>query len=59
MDVRGEASRRTGGGAGRHELAHRHEIKYAQRGKTVKIIGLNRPSAHIHGRLGGELTVGH
>ncbi|MGI5227114.1 hypothetical protein [Actinoallomurus sp. CA-142502] len=35
------------------------ETKYAQRGRTVKIIGLNRPSAHIHGRLSGELTAGH
>lgn len=35
------------------------ETKYAQRGKTVQIIGLNQPSAHIHGKLSGELTPGH
>ncbi|OIK28422.1 SulP family inorganic anion transporter [Streptomyces malaysiense] len=35
------------------------ETKYAQRGKTVEIIGLNNPSAHLHGRLSGELTAGH
>ncbi|SNS66236.1 sulfate permease, SulP family [Actinacidiphila glaucinigra] len=34
------------------------ETKYAQRGKTVEIVGLNRPSAALHGRLTGELT-GH
>lgn len=34
------------------------ESKYAQRGKTVEIIGLNGPSAHIHKTLGGELTAG-
>jgi sulfate permease, SulP family len=33
--------------------------KYAQRGKTVKTTGLNEPSAHLHDRLSGELTVGH
>ncbi|MEU2561335.1 SulP family inorganic anion transporter [Streptomyces longispororuber] len=33
--------------------------KYAQRGKTVEIIGLNRPSARIHDRLSGELTGSH
>ncbi|MFD7428340.1 SulP family inorganic anion transporter [Streptomyces sp. NPDC059818] len=27
------------------------ETKYARRGKSVEIIGLNRPSAQIHGRL--------
>ncbi|MGC4985820.1 SulP family inorganic anion transporter [Streptomyces sp. DT193] len=32
------------------------ETKYAQRGKTVEIIGLNDPSADIHGKLTGELT---
>ncbi|GGW17854.1 sodium-independent anion transporter [Streptomyces capoamus] len=35
------------------------ETKYAQRGKTVEITGLNDPSAHLHGRLSGELTAGH
>jgi SulP family sulfate permease len=33
--------------------------KYAQRGKTVEIIGLNTPSARLHGRLSGELTGSH
>ncbi|MGW7270918.1 SulP family inorganic anion transporter [Streptomyces sp. NPDC054864] len=32
--------------------------KYAQRGKTVEIVGLNRPSAQLHEKLSGELT-GH
>ncbi|MGW5861730.1 SulP family inorganic anion transporter [Streptomyces sp. NPDC055239] len=32
------------------------ETKYAQRGKTVQIIGLNAPSADLHGKLTGELT---
>ncbi|MFG2576270.1 SulP family inorganic anion transporter [Streptomyces sp. NPDC048481] len=32
------------------------ETKYAQRGKTVKIIGLNDPSADLHGKLTGELA---
>ncbi|WP_405421721.1 SulP family inorganic anion transporter [Streptomyces erythrochromogenes] len=32
------------------------ETKYAQRGKTVEIIGLNDPSADLHGRLTGDLT---
>ncbi|WP_307037692.1 SulP family inorganic anion transporter [Streptomyces canus] len=32
------------------------ETKYAQRGKSVEIIGLNEPSARIHRRLSGELT---
>jgi SulP family sulfate permease len=32
--------------------------KYASRGKTVRIIGLNEPSASMHGNLSGELT-GH
>ncbi|MEU9097901.1 SulP family inorganic anion transporter [Streptomyces sp. NPDC048361] len=35
------------------------EAKYAQRGKTVEIIGLNQPSAHIHETLSGELTGSH
>ncbi|MFJ5847394.1 SulP family inorganic anion transporter [Streptomyces sp. NPDC092903] len=35
------------------------ETKYAQRGKSVEIIGLNPPSALIHDRLSGELTGGH
>ncbi|MDF3301718.1 SulP family inorganic anion transporter [Streptomyces tropicalis] len=35
------------------------ETKYAQRGKTVEIIGLNHPSAYLHGKLSGELTAGH
>ncbi|MFC4057246.1 SulP family inorganic anion transporter [Planomonospora corallina] len=35
------------------------ETKYAARGKTVEIVGLNRPSAQIHGTLSGELTGGH
>ncbi|MFJ9320693.1 SulP family inorganic anion transporter [Streptomyces globisporus] len=33
--------------------------KYARHGKTVEIIGLNTPSAHLHGKLSGELTAGH
>ncbi|MFI0817149.1 SulP family inorganic anion transporter [Streptomyces sp. NPDC021098] len=35
------------------------ETKYAQRGKTVEITGLNEPSAHLHAKLSGELTAGH
>ncbi|EFL27796.1 putative sulfate transporter family protein [Streptomyces himastatinicus ATCC 53653] len=35
------------------------ETKYAQRGKTVEITGLNDPSAHLHGKLSGELTANH
>ncbi|MGR4853165.1 SulP family inorganic anion transporter [Streptomyces sp. LARHCF252] len=35
------------------------ETKYAQRGKTVEIIGLNEPSARIHESLSGELTGSH
>nr|WP_223189271.1 SulP family inorganic anion transporter [Streptomyces sp. TRM68416] len=35
------------------------ETKYAQRGKSVEITGLNEPSAHLHDRLSGELTAGH
>ncbi|MFI1972201.1 SulP family inorganic anion transporter [Streptomyces cinnamoneus] len=34
------------------------ETRYAQRGKTVEITGLNTPSAHLHGKLSGELTPG-
>ncbi|MGW8989682.1 SulP family inorganic anion transporter [Streptomyces zhihengii] len=34
------------------------EAKYAQRGKTVEITGLNDPSADLHRRLTGELA-GH
>ncbi len=32
------------------------ETKYAQHGKTVEITGLNDPSAHLDGKLSGELT---
>ncbi|MFF8591834.1 SulP family inorganic anion transporter [Streptomyces sp. NPDC015220] len=35
------------------------ETKYAQRGKTVEIIGLNTPSAALHRTLSGELAGGH
>ncbi|GGR92614.1 sodium-independent anion transporter [Streptomyces humidus] len=35
------------------------ETKYAQRGKTVEIIGLNDPSADLHGKLTGELAGSH
>ncbi|WP_347177397.1 SulP family inorganic anion transporter [Glycomyces sp. L485] len=35
------------------------EEKYAARGKTVEIIGLNRPSADLHGELSGTLTSAH
>ncbi len=35
------------------------ETKYAQRGKTVEITGLNTPGADLHGRLSGELVAGH
>ncbi|MEU3949806.1 SulP family inorganic anion transporter [Streptomyces sp. NPDC029526] len=35
------------------------ETKYAQRGKTVEITGLNHPSADLHGRLTGELAGSH
>ncbi|MFI5763111.1 SulP family inorganic anion transporter [Streptomyces sp. NPDC051563] len=35
------------------------ETKYAQRGKTVEITGLNDASADLHGKLTGELTAGH
>ncbi|WP_144122580.1 SulP family inorganic anion transporter [Catellatospora sichuanensis] len=33
--------------------------KYASRGKTVEIIGLNKPSARMHDTLAGQLKVGH
>ncbi|MGK5729172.1 SulP family inorganic anion transporter [Streptomyces sp. URMC 124] len=32
------------------------ENKYAQRGKTVELTGLNDPSAALHDKLSGELT---
>jgi sulfate permease, SulP family len=35
------------------------EGKYAARGKTVEIVGLNRPSAELHGELSGNLTSAH
>jgi SulP family sulfate permease len=35
------------------------ETKYAQRGKTVEIIGLNDPSAHLHRNLSGEFAASH
>ncbi|GAA2286988.1 SulP family inorganic anion transporter [Streptomyces atrovirens] len=35
------------------------ETKYAQRGKTVEIMGLNDPSARLHGKLSGELAADH
>ncbi|MER6672732.1 SulP family inorganic anion transporter [Streptomyces sp. NPDC000983] len=35
------------------------EHKYAQRGKRVEIAGLNDHSAHLHGKLTGELAAGH
>ncbi|MCX0243493.1 SulP family inorganic anion transporter [Streptomyces drozdowiczii] len=35
------------------------ETKYAARGKTVEIVGLNQPSATLHRTLSGELTGGH
>lgn len=35
------------------------ETKYAQRGKQVEITGLNEPSAHLHGKLSGELSASH
>ena len=35
------------------------ETKYAQRGKTVEITGLNAPSARLHGKLSGELAGSH
>ncbi|WP_204069895.1 SulP family inorganic anion transporter [Planobispora siamensis] len=33
--------------------------KYAARGKTVTVIGLNEPSARLHGTLAGQLSGGH
>ncbi len=33
--------------------------KYAKRGKEVEIVGLNRPSAALHGELSGNLTSAH
>jgi SulP family sulfate permease len=33
--------------------------KYEARGKTVEIVGLNKPSATMHGKLSGELTGSH
>ncbi|MCC5032409.1 SulP family inorganic anion transporter [Streptomyces sp. WAC 00631] len=35
------------------------ETKYAQRGKKVTIVGLNKPSAEMHTKLAGQLTAGH
>ncbi|MFJ4870781.1 SulP family inorganic anion transporter [Streptomyces sp. NPDC088757] len=35
------------------------ETKYGQRGKSVEIIGLNDPSADLHGKLTGELADSH
>ncbi|GAA2494681.1 SulP family inorganic anion transporter [Streptomyces gobitricini] len=35
------------------------ETKYAQRGKKVTIVGLNRPSADMHDKLAGRLTASH
>lgn len=35
------------------------EAKYRERGSTVEILGLNPPSAALHGKLSGELTGGH
>ncbi|GAB4004753.1 hypothetical protein GCM10029992_50670 [Glycomyces albus] len=35
------------------------EAKYAARGKTVEIVGLNRRSAALHGELSGNLTSAH
>jgi SulP family sulfate permease len=35
------------------------ETRYAQRGKSVEITGLNDPSADLHGRLSGELADSH
>jgi SulP family sulfate permease len=33
--------------------------KYAQRGESVDIVGLNEPSARMHRTLSGELTASH
>ncbi|MGP3965494.1 SulP family inorganic anion transporter [Nonomuraea sp. 3N208] len=35
------------------------QAKYAARGKTVQIIGLNEPSAKMHATLSGELSGSH
>ncbi|MDK1342061.1 SulP family inorganic anion transporter [Streptomyces sp. 378] len=35
------------------------ETKYAQRGKKVTIVGLNKSSAEMHDKLAGQLTAGH
>ncbi|MEW2066482.1 SulP family inorganic anion transporter [Streptomyces sp. NPDC007346] len=35
------------------------EAKYAQRGKSVEITGLNGPSADLRSKLSGELAAGH
>lgn len=35
------------------------ETKYAERGKTVRIVGLNAPSAKMHDALSGELSGSH
>ncbi|MCT2593122.1 SulP family inorganic anion transporter [Streptomyces sp. N2-109] len=35
------------------------ETKYAKRGKKVTIIGLNEPSAEMHGKLAGQLSNDH
>ncbi|MFJ7996437.1 SulP family inorganic anion transporter [Streptomyces sp. NPDC096310] len=35
------------------------ESKYAQRGKSVEITGLDQAGTHLHRRLSGELTGGH
>ncbi|SOD62201.1 hypothetical protein SAMN06297387_10516 [Streptomyces zhaozhouensis] len=35
------------------------ETRYARRGKTVEIVGLNESSAPLHDRLSGELAGGH
>ncbi|MGY0488541.1 SulP family inorganic anion transporter [Streptomyces sp. WG-D5] len=35
------------------------ETKYAERGKSVEIVGFNPDSAALHGRLSGELTGNH
>ncbi|MEU2597034.1 SulP family inorganic anion transporter [Streptomyces hirsutus] len=35
------------------------ETRYAQRGKTVEITGLNGPSARLHDKLSGELVGGN
>jgi SulP family sulfate permease len=35
------------------------ELKYAQHGKQVEIVGLNQPSLDWHGRLSGRLGAGH